>query len=136
MQLQGKTALITGGSRGIGRACVRRFAAAGARVAFVYHSNKEAADALVAELASEGHQAQAIQADVADSARAQQVVGQLVDAWGQIDILVNSAGVIRDGLFAMMNPEDWQQVVGTNLGGTYNYCQAVTQPMLSAASMD
>jgi len=131
MRLDGKTALVTGGSRGIGRACVERLAAEGARVAFLYHSNQAAADSLVAQLQAAGRDAKAIQADVADGERAQQVVAELLAAWEHLDILVNSAGIIRDGLFATMNAAQWRDVIDTNLNGTFNYCQAVTQPMLS-----
>jgi 3-oxoacyl-[acyl-carrier protein] reductase len=131
MRLQGRTALVTGGSRGIGRACVTRLAAEGARVAFIYHSNQQAADALVAELQGQGREVRAIQADVTDHQRAAQIVADLVAAWESIDILVNSAGVIQDGLFATMQVEQWQRVLDTNLGGAFNYCHAVAQPMLS-----
>jgi 3-oxoacyl-[acyl-carrier protein] reductase len=130
MRLQGKKALVTGGSRGIGRACVRALAADGAQVAFVYQRNREAADALVAELKENGAEARAIQADVRDLARAEQIVEQLVQEWERLDILVNSAGVIRDGLFGAMTNEQWREVVDTNLGGTYNYCRAVAQTMM------
>ena len=131
MRLEGRTALITGGSRGIGRACVTRLAAEGVRVAFVYRSNRDTAQGLVNDLQSQGRQARAIQADVTDHEQAQQVVGDLLAAWDGIDILVNSAGVIHDGLFATMSDEHWREVLETNLGGTYNYCRAVCQPMLS-----
>lgn len=131
MRLDGKTALITGGSRGIGRACVEQLTADGARVAFLYHKNGESAEKLVAELKAVGREAQAIQADVTDGPRAEQVVAELLEAWGQLDILVNSAGVIHDGLFATMSDLQWRSVLDTNLGGTYHYCHAVTQPMLS-----
>ena len=132
MRLQGKTALVTGGSRGIGRACTERLAAEGARVAFLYHHNQEAADSLVALLRSQGHDVKAIQADVVDTGRAEEIVADLLADWKQIDILVNSAGVIRDGLFATMSPDQWHSVIQTNLTGTYNYCRAVAQPMLSS----
>src|SRR5450432_3655500 len=131
MRLQGKTALVTGGSRGIGRACVSRLSAEGAQVAFLYNQSQEAADGLVAELQTKGGKVHAIQADVVDSSRSEQVVADLLAAWEQIDILVNSAGIIRDGLFATMSPQQWRDVIDTNLTGTYNYCHAVTQPMLS-----
>ncbi len=131
MRLEGKTALITGGSRGIGRACVQQLAADGARVAFLYHKRRDAADVLVAELRQAGREALPIQADVTDGARAEQIVEELLESWGQIDILVNSAGVIHDGLFATMSAEQWRGVIDTNLGGTYHYCHAVTRPMLS-----
>lgn len=131
MRLQGKIALVTGGSRGIGRACVERLASEGARVAFLYNHNQEAAQALVTEQQTKGREVRAIQADVIDSQQADQVVADLLAAWQQIDILVNSAGIIRDGLFATMSPQQWRDVIETNLFGTYNYCHAVTQPMMS-----
>ena len=131
MRLQGKTALITGGSRGIGRACVERMAAEGAKVAFLFNSSPAAADSLVKELQAKGCEVRAIQADVVDSAKAEQIVADLLGAWEYLDILVNSAGIIRDGLFATMSHDNWRQVIDTNLNGTYNYCHAVTQPMLS-----
>jgi 3-oxoacyl-[acyl-carrier protein] reductase len=131
MRLQGKTALVTGGSRGIGRACVERLAAEGARVAFLYNQNQAAAEGIVAALQGQGPEVRAIQADVVDAARAEQVVAELLEAWESLDILVNSAGIIRDGLFATMSPAQWREVIDTNLNGTFNYCHAVTQPMLS-----
>ncbi len=131
MRLQGKTALVTGGSRGIGRACVERLSADGCKVAFLYNQNKEAAESLAAEIQAQGREIRALQADVVDRARAEQVVAELLAAWESIDILVNSAGIIRDGLLATMKFEDWRDVIDTNLTGTFNYCQAVTQPMLS-----
>jgi 3-oxoacyl-[acyl-carrier protein] reductase len=131
MRLEGKTALVTGGSRGIGRACVTRLAAEGARVAFLYHHSQPAADSLVAEVKAAGHEAVALQADVKDEARAQQLVDELLERWQQLDVLVNSAGVIRDGLFAVMSHEQWHEVIDTNLNGTYNYCRAVSQTMIS-----
>jgi 3-oxoacyl-[acyl-carrier protein] reductase len=132
MRLQGKTALITGGSRGIGRACTERLAAEGARVAFLYHHNQQAADDLVSDMKSKGHDVRAIQADVVDGELAEKIVADLLADWKQIDILVNSAGVIRDGLFATMSADQWHSVIQTNLTGTYNYCRAVAQPMLSS----
>jgi 3-oxoacyl-[acyl-carrier protein] reductase len=130
-RLEGKFALVTGGSRGIGRACVRQLAVEGAKVAFVYQSNTEAAQSLAAELAAESLEVRAIQANVSDSDRAEQVVEELVAGWGRVDILVNSAGIIRDGLFATMTPQQWRDVIETNLNGVYNYCHAVTRPMMS-----
>lgn len=132
MRLEGKTALVTGGSRGIGRACVEALAAEGAAVAFVYQSKQAAAEELAAHLQAAGRSVRALQADVRDAARAEQLVETLVGEWQKLDILVNSAGIIRDGLFAMMAPDEWRDVVETNLGGTYNYCRAVVRPMMSA----
>lgn len=132
MRLAGKTALVTGGSRGIGKAIVWALAKEGAKVAFVYHSNKAAADQLVSDLALDQHEAIAFQADVKSKAEADRVVEQVLEKWEKIDILVNNAGVIRDGLLATMPPENWQEVIDTNLGSVYNFCQSVTRPMMSA----
>lgn len=132
MRLEGKTAIVTGGSRGIGRACVVRLAQEGAKVAFIYRSNQPAAEALVAELKSAPAEVRAVQADVCDLARAHEIVDQLFEEWTKIDVLVNSAGIVQDGLFGAMTAEQWRAVLDTNLGGTFNYCHAVTQPMLMA----
>ena len=131
MRLEGKTALVTGGSRGIGRACVEALAAEGAAVTFVYQSQQAAAEELLAQQQAAGHRVRAVQADVREAARAEQVVEGLLGEWQKLDILVNSAGIIRDGLFAMMSADEWRDVVETNLGGTYNYCRAVVRPMMS-----
>ena len=130
MRFEGKTALVTGGSRGIGRACVARLAAEGADVALVYHSNEEAAKAVMAELNDGQGKVRIFQADVRDSKRAHELVDQLFDEWEHFDVLVNSAGIVKDGLMGAMTGEQWQDVLDTNLGGTYNYCHAVTQPMM------
>lgn len=132
MSLAGKTALVTGGSRGIGKAVVWALARAGAKVAFVYQSSQEAADQLVADLKLDQHESMAIQADVKDKKAADAAVAKVLDAWGQIDILVNNAGIIRDTLLAQMSPQQWQDVIDTNLTSVYNFCQAVTRPMMSA----
>src|SRR5438552_692285 len=105
MHFEGRTALVTGGSRGIGRAIVQSLAQAGARVAFVYQSNAQAAEQLVAELASKGHSVTAHQADVRNKEVADKIVQQVVESWGKLDILVNNAGIVRDTLLAMMSPE-------------------------------
>ncbi len=130
MRLEGKTAIITGGSRGIGRACVARLAAEGARTAFIYHSNQQAAEALLDELKDAPGGVRAFQADVRDFARAHEIVDALFREWERIDILVNSAGIVQDGLLGAMTQDQWRAVVETNLGGTFNYCHAVTQPMM------
>ena len=130
MRLEDKKALITGGSRGIGRACVAKMAAEGATVAFVYQSNRDAAESLAEELRGRGHEVRAVQADVRDAERVHQVVDELVEQWQTLDILVNSAGIVRDGLLGAMTAEQWRDVIETNLGGTYNYCHAVVQQMM------
>jgi 3-oxoacyl-[acyl-carrier protein] reductase len=109
-----------------------QLAAEGAAVAFLYHANQAAADALVAELAASGRSVRAIQADVRDLQRAHAVVDQLFDEWKHLDVLVNSAGIVMDGLLGAMTLPQWTDVLATNLTGTFNYCHAVTQPMLMA----
>jgi 3-oxoacyl-[acyl-carrier protein] reductase len=130
-KLDGRTALVTGGSRGIGRAVVQILARAGARVAFVYQSNAQAAEQLVAELAGQQLGVTAHPVDVRNKEAADELVGKLVEGWGKIDILVNNAGIVRDTLLAMMSKEQWQDVLDTNLSSVFNFCQAVTRPMMS-----
>ena len=132
MQLDGKTALVTGGSRGIGKAIVRALAQQGAKVAFVYHSSSDSAEMLVAELQAEQHEAAAYAADVSKKADAEGVVEHVLNKWDKVDILVNNAGIIRDGLLATMDEDQWKAVIDTNLNGVYNFCQAVMRPMVSA----
>ena len=130
--LTGRTALVTGGSRGIGRAIVTRLAEAGAKVAFVYHSNQAAADKLAEELAAKQCDVWAIQGDASQKADADRIVADVIVKWGKLDILVNNAGIIRDGLLAVMTAEQWQQVIDNNLTSVFNFCQAVTRPMMGA----
>jgi 3-oxoacyl-[acyl-carrier protein] reductase len=129
MRLKDQVALVTGGSRGIGRAIVRAFAAEGARVALVYRGGKEAAESAVQEIAQAGGTARALQADVTDPAAAERCVEQVVAEWGRLDVLVNNAGIVRDTLFVRMTPEDWDGVLATNLGGAVNFCRAAAQVM-------
>lgn len=131
MSLEGRVALVTGGSRGIGRAVVEALAADGARVAFVYNSNASAAEEVVAAVKAEGGECRAIQADVKSKDDANRIIEDLVESWGSVDIVVNNAGIIRDGLLAMMEPDDWEAVISTNLTSVYNFCQAVTRQMMS-----
>jgi 3-oxoacyl-[acyl-carrier protein] reductase len=125
MRLQDQSAIVTGGSRGIGRAIVKAFAAEGAKVAFVYRGNQAAADSLVQEVKQAGGTVMPVQADVADPAAAQACADRVEKEWGRLDVLVNNAGIIRDDLFIRMEPDAWQSVLQTNLGGTYNFCKAV-----------
>lgn len=131
MTVKGRIALVTGGSRGIGRAIVESLARNGAKVAFVYNSNSAAAEAVSAALNAEGCEVWAIQADVRSKPAADQVVAAVVEKWGRLDILVNNAGIIRDGLLATMTSEQWQDVIDTNLTSVFNFCQAVTRQMMS-----
>ena len=132
MRLAGRTALVTGGSRGIGKAIVWALAREGAKVGFVYHSHTEAAERLVADLALDQRQAAAFQGDVKRKQDADEVVQKMLEKWEKIDILVNNAGVIRDGLLATMSEDQWGEVISTNLTSVYNFCHAVTRPMMSA----
>lgn len=130
MLLKDKTVLITGASRGIGRAITLRFAAEGANVAFTYNSNHLAAQALLSELHERGVKAVAYQADAADASIATDVVTKVTDAFGKIDILVNNAGVTRDTLLIRMTEKQWDEVLDTNLKSAYAYTRAVLQPMM------
>ncbi len=132
MRLTDQVALVTGGSRGIGRAIVKAFAAEGARVAFVYRGSKEAADSLAVELAAAGQVGRAFQVDVTNAAEVEQCVQTVEAEWGPIGILVNNAGIIKDDLFVRMEPEAWKSVLDTNLGGAFNFCKAVAYSMMKA----
>jgi 3-oxoacyl-[acyl-carrier protein] reductase len=132
MRFDGRAALVTGGSRGIGRAIVEALAAGGAKVAFVYASNQAAADELVQKIGSTGGQALAIKADVKVQAEADAAVEKTVEAFGKLDVLVNNAGIVRDTLVATMPEEKWRDVIETNLNSVYNFCHAVMRPMMSA----
>lgn len=129
MTLKDQVALVTGGSRGIGRAVVQTLAREGAKVAFVYRGSQQAAEELEKEVAAAGGVAKAIQADVADPEAAKRVVAAVLADWGRVDILVNNAGVIRDGLFVRMEVESWKTVLDTNLNGTFYFCRAVADQM-------
>jgi 3-oxoacyl-[acyl-carrier protein] reductase len=123
--LDGKVAVVTGGSRGIGAAISRELARAGARVAVNYRSGKEGADAVAAEI-----DGVAVQADVADPGEAMGLVERVESDLGDLDILVNNAGTTRDTLIARMSDDDWETVVETNLRGAFNTCRAVSRRML------
>src|SRR5207244_1235815 len=130
MKLKDQVALVTGGSRGIGRGIVKAFAAEGARVAFVYRGNQTAADSLAQEIVQAGGIALALQVDVTDANAAEQCVKRVEKEWGRFDILVNNAGIIRDDLFVRMEPDAWQSVLQTNLGGVYNFCRAAAYSLM------
>jgi 3-oxoacyl-[acyl-carrier protein] reductase len=134
MRLKDRTALVTGGSRGIGRGIAQAFVAEGARVAIVYRGSQSAAEELVGALTGAGRTARAYQADVTDLAAVEACVKKVEEELGPIDILVNNAGVIHDDLFVRLEPEHWNVVLATNLGGTYNFCRAVAYPMMRRRS--
>ena len=130
MRLKDQVAIVTGGSRGIGRAIVKALAADGAKVACVYRGNQQAAETLAQEVLQAGGTCQAIQCDVCKLDDAEKVARAVEEQWGRLDILVNNAGIIKDDLFVRMEPEAWQNVLQTNLGGTYNFCKAVGYTMM------
>ena len=132
IDLTGKAALVTGGSRGIGRAIGLRLARQGADVAFSFRGNAEAAKATADEIGSIGTKALSIQGDVKDPASAETVVKAALDTFGKVDILVNNAGVTRDDLIMRMSEEAWREVLETNLFGAFWMTKAVTRPMLKA----
>jgi 3-oxoacyl-[acyl-carrier protein] reductase len=123
--LEGRTALVTGGSRGIGRAIAAELADAGAEVVIGYRSGGEEAEGVANDIGC-----RAVQADVSNSEEAR----RLVEEAGEVDVLVNNAGVTRDGLLARMSDEDWRTVLDTNLGGTFNTCRAVIRGMMKRRS--
>jgi 3-oxoacyl-[acyl-carrier protein] reductase len=132
IDLTGKSAVVTGGSRGIGKAIATRLARQGADVAFSYKGNQAAAEATAGELEGLGRTALAVQADVTDPAAADALVKQALEAFGKVDILVNNAGITRDDLIMRMTPEAWREVLETNLFGAFYATKAVTRPMLKA----
>ena len=132
IDLTGKSALVTGGSRGIGRAIALRLATQGADVAFSYRGNEAAANEVVAAIEGLGRRAIAVQADAADPESAETVVKAALEAFGKVDILVNNAGVTRDDLIMRMSEEAWREVLETNLFGAFWMTKAVTRPMLKA----
>ncbi len=134
IELSGKTALVTGGSRGIGRAIVLRLAGQGADVAFSYRGNAAAAAQTVAAVEALGRKGLSIQADHSLPEAGDIVVKAALEAFGKIDILVNNAGITRDDLIMRMSQEAWQSVIDTNLSGAFHAIKAATRPMLRARS--
>jgi 3-oxoacyl-[acyl-carrier protein] reductase len=132
IELEGKAALVTGGSRGIGRAVVTRLATQGADVAFTFRGNEAAAAETVALVEALGRRALSIQGDARALESADAAVKEALEAYGRIDILVNNAGVTRDDLIMRMTEEAWREVLETNLFGAFWMTKAVTRPMLKA----
>jgi 3-oxoacyl-[acyl-carrier protein] reductase len=134
IDLTGKTAVVTGGSRGIGRAIAMRLATQGADVCISYKGNVVAAEATVSEIEALGRTGHAAQADSADPGSAKLLMDAALEKLGKIDILVNNAGITRDDLIMRMKPEDWNDVIDTNLSGTFWAIKAATRPMMKARS--
>jgi 3-oxoacyl-[acyl-carrier protein] reductase len=129
-QLSGKRALLTGGSRGIGKATVLELARRGADVAFTYSRSAESAEAVRAEAEAMGVKALAFQSDVTDFEAAKALVASVKEAFGGVDVLVNNAGIVRDKLILQMSESDWDDVMGTNLKGVFNVTKHVVQLMV------
>lgn len=118
--IQGKTAIVTGGSRGIGAATAKKLASLGANIAVIYAGNEAAANAVCEECRAHGVKAEVFQCDVADFAQTKETVALIKEAFGTVDILINCAGITRDKLLAMMREDDFDAVIATNLKGTWN----------------
>lgn len=130
LRLDGQVVLITGGSRGIGRATALRAAAEGARVAINSRAHHDAAEAVAAGIRQQGGEAVVIAGDVTRLDEARAVVQGAQQRFGRLDALVNNAGIVRDGLLIGMEEDDWQQVLNTNLTGVFHCCQAAAQLMV------
>ena len=128
--LQGSVALVTGASRGIGRAVAQALAAEGATVVVNYARSGTAAEELVSQIAADGGSAIALQADVSKADEVEKLISSVLETFGRIDILVNNAGITRDTLLLRMKPEDWQAVIDLNLTGVFLCTRAVAKTML------
>jgi 3-oxoacyl-[acyl-carrier protein] reductase len=130
LSLSGRVAVVTGGSRGIGRAIALELARRGAAVVVNYHSSPDAANEVVSQIEAGGCKAIPVQADVGDMEQAQNLVNTAIKDLGGLDILVNNAGIIRDGLIMMMKEDDWDAVLNTNLKSTFNCSKAAVRHMM------
>ena len=132
--LDGKVAIVTGGSRGIGRAIVERFAAEGAAVAFTYLSSREKAESLAADWKQKGANVEAFYSDASSFVHAESLVPSVVEKFGRIDILVNNAGITNDTLLLRMDEEQWNSVIDTNLNSVFNMTKQCIKVMLRQKS--
>ena len=132
--LDGKTALITGGSRGIGEAIVRKFAEQGADVAFTYLSSEDRAKKVEDDLKSLGSNTKAYRSDASSYSEAEELVKAVLEDYGKIDILINNAGITRDNLMLRMSEEQWDEVMQTNLKSVFNLTKHILRPMLKNRS--
>ena len=130
LSLEGRIALVTGGSRGIGKAIALELAQRGAAVAVNFVKSSQATDEVVAAITSKGGQAVAIQADISDFSQAKDLIKSTIDSLGGLDILINNAGITRDKLIMMMSEDDWDIVQATNLKGTFNCTKAAIRQMM------
>lgn len=136
MKLKNKAAIVTGGTRGIGRAITLRLAEEGVNIAFTFNRNIEQANELQSALAKTGSKVIAIQADASKYEEAQKVASQVENSFGKIDILVNNAGITRDKSLMSMSEDDWHNVLDTNLDSVFNYSRSVIVKMLKQKSGD
>lgn len=134
MQFKDKTAIVTGGTRGIGRGIALELAKNGCNVAFNYSKSSEAADALCKEITGMGVEAVSYQVDAGNFADVKNMVAEVKEKFGRIDFLVNNAGITRDKLLAMMSETDWDDVLNTNLKSAYNFCKNVITTMMRQKS--
>ncbi|WP_422123542.1 3-oxoacyl-[acyl-carrier-protein] reductase [Planococcus sp. X10-3] len=132
--LTGKTAIITGGSRGIGAEIARRFADAGAKVVVNYSGSQQKAEAVVASIKENGGEAIAVKANVSDAEAVKAMVEETMSTFGSVDILVNNAGITRDNLMMRMKDDEWDDVINTNLKGVFVCTKAVTRQMMKQRS--
>jgi 3-oxoacyl-[acyl-carrier protein] reductase len=132
INLEGKNCLVTGGSRGIGRSIALTLAKAGGNVAITYSSSFEAAADVVEEIEKEGVKGISYQADAVQLDRAEEVIANIVEEWGSLDVLVNNAGITRDNLILRMDEKAWDDVITTNLKSIFNYSKAAAKPMMRA----
>ncbi|RYE95384.1 MAG: SDR family NAD(P)-dependent oxidoreductase, partial [Oxalobacteraceae bacterium] len=130
--LKGKVALITGASRGIGRAMAQKFAQEGATVAFTYLSSVEKGQALEEELRQFGGQVKGYRSDASDFKAADDLITQVIADFGKLDVLVNNAGITKDGLLMRMSEEQWDTVINVNLKSVFNLTKAAIKPMMKA----
>jgi 3-oxoacyl-[acyl-carrier protein] reductase len=134
MLLQNKVVLVTGASRGIGRAIATKMAQHGANVAFTYLSSVEKGEALVAELEAFGGKVKGYRSDASDYKQAEELMASVVADFGTIDVLINNAGITKDGLLMRMSEEQWDSVIQVNLKSVFNLTKAATKPMMKAKS--
>ncbi|MEX0845665.1 MAG: 3-oxoacyl-[acyl-carrier-protein] reductase [Balneolaceae bacterium] len=130
LSLEGKTCLVTGGSRGIGKAIALKLADFGADVAITYARSADAAEEVKKEIEKKGRKAKSLQADAINYERAEEVINEIVEDWGKVDVIVNNAGITKDNLILRMSEEQWDDVITTNLKSVFNYSKAAAKPMM------
>lgn len=134
MQFKDKVAIVTGGTRGIGKAIVWELAKSGCNVAFNYSKNVEAANALVKEIETLGVKGKSFQVDAVSFNGAKDMVKEVKELFGKVDFLINNAGITRDKLLALMSESDWDDVINTNLKSVYNFSKALIMPFIKQKS--